>query len=237
MTTVTAHRLGAIELVELGRSERESAMPTLKRPFLGQRPMIANRARLGVLDFLADVGSFLSGAFSVLFEYLGKLVDLPLDLLSSGVGALFDGLAGFLINVPIIGVLASQVLLLTKSVIQWGLSVPGLLLEGLGNIFGEIKGAIDATRTDDEKESDEAEAKKRILDAAEKKGGNELKNAVGKALLGEDPDNTTNIPRKNTDLPEGADEVGTGGKTDVERILEIGVPIAAAGTLVFLAIS
>ncbi len=237
---ITAHRLGAIELIELGRSQKEMSgrMPILRQPFLGLRyPMISNRIQLGALDFLVDIGSFLAGTFELLFQGLAKLVDLPLGILSSGTGVLFDGLAGLLVNVPVLGIFASGILLLTKAVIQWGLSVPGLLLGGLGSLFGEIKGAIDATRSSDEKASDESKATERILDAAQKKGGAELKNAVRDALMGKNPSDMTNIPSKNTDLPEGADEVGTGGKSALEKVLEVGLPVAGAATLVFLAIS
>lgn len=235
----TANQLGAIELIELGSSRRESAgtLPVLRRPFLGtrQRPMIANRFNLGQLDFLGDIGSFLTGALQFVFENLASIIDLPLDWLSSGVGLLFDGLAGILVNVPIIGVLASQVLLLAKSAIQWGLTLPGELLGGIGDIFGQVKDAIDATRTDDEKKEDEKKAKEKILAKAEEKGGKELKDAVDKALGGKTPDNTINTPPTN-DLPPGADEIGTSDKTDIEKVLEIGLPVAGAAALVFIAL-
>jgi hypothetical protein len=236
MSTVT-HRLGAIELIELGKTYSNDVAPVLRRPFLANPlPKLAG-PQLGI-DF-ASIGSFLTGAFEFLFSTLADIVSVPLDLASSGVGLLFDGLAGILVNVPIIGVLASQILLLGKAVIQWGLSVPGLLLEGVGNIFGEIKGAIDATRTDDEKKSDETEATKKILDKAEEKGGPTFKSAVEDAITGKDPSDTTGTPdkRPDSDLPAGADEVGTPGKTGIEKALEVGLPVAGAATLVFLAVS
>jgi hypothetical protein len=247
MTAPVVHRLGAIELIELGRSQKA---PTLRRPFLANRsravdmpppdlfPMEARMlgARLAGIDFAA-IGSFLTGAFEFLFKSLSSIISVPLDLMSSGVGVLFDGLAGMIVNVPIIGVLASQVLLLTKSLIQWGLSLPGLLLSGLGNVFGEIKGAIDATRTTDEKKKDEAAAKSKVLDAAQKKGGEQLKNAVRDAIEGKPPEGVSGVPDPNTDLPAGADQVGGPEKTGLERALEIGLPVAGAATLVFLALS
>ena len=234
-------RLGAIELIELGNAPRERAgtIPVLRRPFLGtrQRPMLANPFKLGQLDFLGDIGSFLTGALELVFTELAGLIDLPLDLASSGVGLLFDGVAGLLVNVPIIGVLASEVLLLAKSVIQWGLTLPGELLGGIGNIFGEVKAAIDAAKTDDEKKEDEKKAKETLLDKAEDKGGAELRDAVEDALKGKKPENTVNTPPKNEDLPPGADDIGASDKTDVEKVLEIGLPVAGAAALVFIALS
>ena len=235
------HRLGAIELIELGASGHKNlgGVQVLRRPFLGSRtaPMLANPVKLSGFDFLATIGSFLTGAFEYLLGTLADLVNVPLDLASSGVGLLFDGVAGLLVNVPIIGVLASEILLLGKSVLQWGLSVPGLLLEGVGNIFGEIKGAIDATMTDDEKKKNEAEAEDKILDRAEQRGGTELRDAVRDVICGKTPAGATNVPSQRFDLPEGADDIGCPSKSDVEKVLEIGLPIAGAATLVFLALT
>ncbi len=233
------HRLGAIELIELGKSDRDdsTSLPVLRRPFLGSsRPMLANQVQLGALDFLGDIGSFLTGEFESLFETLASIVDLPLDIASSGVGLLFDKLVSLLVNVPILGVAAAEILLLGKAVLQWGLSVPGLALEDIGNIFSEIKNAIDATKTVDEQKRDAAEAKSKILARAEQRGGVELREAVKATLEGNAPD-AADVPTRRTDLPAGADQVGVVGKSDVEKLLEIGIPIAGAATLVFLVLT
>lgn len=219
-----SHRLGAIELIELGAPRR---VPTTRRPFLSNR---MSGPRLGI-DFLADIGSFLTGTFEFLFKTLASVVNVPLDLASQGTGLLFDGLAGLLVNVPILGVLASQVLLLTKSIIQWGLSVPGLLLGGLGNIFGDIKKAIDSTKTPDQKKSDEQQAKDKILESAQKKGGDPLKNAVSQALAGQAPSGATNVPPQQP-IPAGAEGLGISGP-DLNQILGIGLPVAGGLALVF----
>lgn len=229
-------RLGAIELIELGSARR--ALDSGHRPFLAARyprPHGSGPA-LGQLDFLASVGSFFAGAFEFLFKNLASLINVPLDLASKGIGVLFDGLAGFLRNIPIIGVLASELLLVGKAVIQFGLSVPGLLLKGIGNVFGEVKGALDAVKSASEKKADEKAAEKNILDKAQKKGGDQLKNAVQDALLGKSPSNTT-PPPSNNPLPPGVSDVGLGlGSPDLEKVLSVGLPIAGAAALVFMAI-
>jgi len=229
-------RLGAIELIELGSARR--ALDTSHRPFLAARyprPHGSGPA-LGQLDFLASVGSFLSGAFEFLFKNLASLINVPLDLASKGVGVLFDGLAGFLSNIPVIGVLASELLLVGKAVIQFGLSVPGLLLKGIGNVFGEVKKALDVTKTPEQKKADEKKANENILNKAQQKGGDPLKNAVKDALLGKPPSNTT-PPPANNQLPPGAQDVGAGlGGTDLGEVLKVGLPIAGATALVFMLI-
>jgi len=229
-------RLGAIELIELGSARR--ALTSSNRPFLAARYPRPHGPgpTLGQLDFLASVGSFLAGAFEFLFKNLASLINVPLDLASKGVGVLFDGLAGFLKNIPIIGVLASELLLVGKAVIQFGLSVPGLLLKGIGNVFGEVKKALDVTKTADQKKADEKKANENILNKAQQKGGDPLKNAVQQALQGNPPTNTT-PPPANNQLPPGVQEVGAGiGGTDLNEVLKVGLPIAGAAALVFMVI-
>lgn len=254
MTTV-AHRLGAIELIELGNS-RVNNTPVLRRPFLANArkhepelpPLLLGGAELGFAFSWAGVGSFLTGAFEFVLSTLADLIKIPLDLISKGVGLLFDGLAGLLVNVPIIGVLASEVLLLTKSLIQWGLSLPWMLLDGLGNVFGEIKKAIDATQSADKKKEDEKKAKDNIGNKADAKGGAEFKDAVMQAINGDKPTSSTGSTLPGTpnqqgqNLPAGADEVGTStssGATQqgLEKAISIGLPVAGAAVLVFLAVS
>jgi hypothetical protein len=229
-------RLGAIELIELGSTRR--ALQSSNRPFLAARYPRSHGPgpSLGQLDFLASVGSFLAGAFEFIFKNLASLVSVPLDLASKGVGVLFDGLAGFLKNIPIIGVLASELLLVGKAVIQFGLSVPGLLLKGIGNIFGEVKKALDVTKTPAQKQADEKKANENILNKAQQKGGDPLKSAVQQALQGNAPSNTT-PPPQNNQLPPDVKDVGTGiASTDLNEALKIGLPIAGAAALVFMVI-
>lgn len=231
--------LGAIELIELGSSVPRVELPYRadfsRRPFLSSRYPRTGPA-LGQLDFLKSVGSFLTGAFEFIFKNLAALVNVPLNLASQGVGVLFDGLAGFLRNIPIIGVLAAELLLVGKAVIQFGLSVPGLLLSGIGNIFGEVKKAIDATKTVEQKKTDEKKAEENILKKAEEKGGAPLKNAVGQAIAGQAPSNTTPPPNPPNPLPPGAQDVGTqvGQSADLQNALSVGLPIAGAAALAFM---
>lgn len=237
---MTSYRLGAIELIELG-----NAIPSVSKPYRfdhGRRPFMSSRyprasrgPELGQLDFLASIGSFLTGAFEFIFKTLANLVNVPLDIASKGVGVLFDGVAGFLKNVPILGPICSELLLLAKAVIQWGLKVPGMLLTGIGNVFGEIKNAIDATKSPAEKKKDEDIGKENLLRKAKEKGGPALENAVRQTIMGETPDGVTGIPPKNTVLPKGSDDIGA--SSDLEQILGIGLPVAGAAALALVLVS
>lgn len=238
---MTIHRLGAIELIELG-----DMFPRIMKPYNldpGRRPFMASRyprvpcgPGLGQLDFLAGVGSFLTGAFEFIFKTLASIVNVPLDIASKGVGVLFDGVAGFLKNVPILGPICAELLLVGKAVIQWGLSVPGLLLNGIGNIFGEIKNAIDATKSPAEKKKDADIGKENLLRKAGEKGGPALKNAVQSAIAGKAPEGVTGVPAlQNQNLPPGADQIGV--SRDLDQILAIGLPVAGAAALALVLVS
>lgn len=246
-----AHRLGAIELIELGNSR--SSAPTMRRPFLSGRRMftggvpeqspqlaqLQNPFQLGQLDWIAGLGSFLSGMFASLFNGLSDMINPLIDALSQGVGYIFDGVAGLLANIPIVGVFASQLVLVGKAVIQWGLSVPGMLLDGAGFVFEEIKGAIDAVMTDDEKKEAEGEAKKKILDKADEMGGKDFKDSVQNVLNGKGPDGEEDPPNKPPDNSEdvGKEDTDPGIGANVKDVLKIGLPIAGAATLVLFALS
>lgn len=230
-------RLGAIELIELGSTRR--AIESGQRPFLASRYPKSGGASpsLGQLDFLASVGSFLAGGFELLFHFLASMVSVPLDLASKGVGVLFDGLAGLVTNVPVFGVVLSELLLIGKAVIQFGLSVPGLMLNGIGNVFGEVKKALDVTKTPAQKKADEKTANDNILSKAKAKGGNPLVDAVKQVLMGKPPSNTTPPPHPLNPLPPGADQVGSSlAESDADQILKVGLPIAGAAALLFVAL-
>jgi hypothetical protein len=227
---VSTYRLGAIELIELG-----NAVPRIEKPYNfdpGRRPFMSSRyprtfrgPELGQLDF-SNIGSFLAGAFEFIFKMLANLVNVPLDVASQGVGVLFDGVSGLLKNIPALGPICSELLLLAKAVIQWGLKVPGMTLSLVGNVFSEIKNAVDTTKSSGEKKQDESIALKNLLRKAEEKGGSTLESAVSQAISGKIPDGVTGVPPlRPEDLPPGADTIGA--PSSVDRILGIGLPVAA----------
>lgn len=232
------YRLGAIELIELGNSvprvEKPYNFDPGRRPFMSSRyPRASRGPELGQLDFLTNIGSFIVGAFEFVFKTLADLVNVPLDLASQGAGVLFDGVAGLLKNIPSLGPICSELLLLAKAVIQWGLKVPGLLLSGVVNVFVEIKNAIDTTKSSGEKKQDESIALENLLRKAGEKGGAIFESAVSQTIIGKVPDGVAGVPPlRPEDLPPGADTVGA--PSSLDQILGIGLPVTAVLALALL---
>lgn len=223
------NRLGATYLIELG-SNRHFSVAVPHRPFLSNYP----KARLGQFDWLADVGSFLAGMFSTIFHALGTIVNIPLDLASKGLGYLFDGIAKVIGQIPIIGELLAGIVLVGKTIIQWVLKVPGMILNGIGNLFDEAKKAIDKFRTPAQAKKDESAAKSKLLDAAEKKGGELFKSAISKVLEGKKPDDVKGVPAGEPMPVPGAENIGVPESSDLTKALNIGAPIAGGALLLLL---
>ncbi len=243
--STTSHRLGAIELIELGRSS--SNAPVLRRPFLSGPHTVLLGPQLG-LPF-ADIDVFLVDTFGFLFDTMADILNVapseqvgvrPPLRQALGDGVVFDRVSMMLVNIPSLGILISEVLLLAKAVLIWNLGVPGLTRENIESLFGELKAALDATAPEEMKEEDELRARSQILDRAEKTGSDELRQAVDQILRGETPKDVAGAPEPTApeDLPAGADEIGRAEESsDLEKALVIGIPIIAISALVFLVAS
>jgi hypothetical protein len=93
---------------------------------------------------------------------------------------------------------------------------------------------LDVTKTPAQKSADEKKANENILNKAQQKGGDPLKNAVQQALQGNPPTNTT-PPPANNQLPPGAQEVGAGlASSGLEDALKVGLPIAGAAAVLLM---
>lgn len=160
------YRMGAEELLELGRSTGSFA--AAQRPFLAnRRPFSMGDARLGdLLDIVKDVGGIITGALGFALTTLGDLVSIPLDLLSQGVDLVFTNVAGLLSSIPIVGELLAQILLLGNVAIKFVLSVPGILLHGLGNIMTGISKALLEKNTAAQNQQNTDKAKQDIISKA-----------------------------------------------------------------------
>lgn len=245
------YRLGAEELLELGRArspqyvaERQPFLASrLRKPMLRQTPQREPES-IFILDILGSVAGFVADGLSLALGALGTLVDLPLGILSQGVDVAFNGLAGLFSGIPGIGGFLSQILLLGGSLIKFGLSVPGLLLHGLGNIMGGVAKFLKGEGSEGKNQDDIDEAKeeiiskappglkenvKKILDASGVTGGN-LTPSVGSS--------GTPRPDGGTPVNGGAGGPGTPGdltsvpSTDLETVLAIGVPAVGAIALI-----
>lgn len=242
------YQLGAEELLELGRA-RNSAVSG-RRPFLAGRagaaagaPFLGNRRpalaqeSVFILDVLGSVAGFIADGLSFALHTLGSLVDLPLNILAQGVDIAFNGVAGILREVPIIGDILAQILVMGGSLIKFGLSIPGLMLHGLGNILGGIAKALKGSgeNTDDKVDG----AKKDIVN----KAPDPLKDNVKKILdaSGVTGSNLTpSVSPTGQPLPTtpgstlpGASAPGDSAGTDLTTVLAIGVP--AVGVLALIA--
>jgi len=243
---VARYRMGAEELIELGRGRPVMGGP--RAPFLSNRPRYAMGScghvyemaagELGdILDIVKDIGGVITGALGFALTTLGDLVSVPLNILSQGIDITFTSVAGLLDHIPIIGGLLSQILLLGNSVIKFALSVPGMLLHGLGNIMTGISKALLAKNPPAKNQENVDKAKDDIV----KKAPPNLQDKVLQALNSTGVTGTNLTPSLTTQPgtgPGGTSPVVTpppaAGSSGVSDVLAIGLPVAAVGVAALL---
>jgi len=211
------------------------------RPFTYGPPMLGN-SKLGVelLDILGKVAEFLATNLGKLINEFASIIDVPLDLLSQGVDIAFNGVADLVGLVPWVGPVLSEIVLVGAAIIKFGLSIPGLVLHGLGNLLEGWGAALDAKLTQREKEKELEEQRKKIIDDAP----DPIKDDVA-AILDNSGLGSGNTAEDVRDARiEGGDTPGPpvtpvagpppeGEATVLEKILPIAAP-AAVGTLVLV---
>lgn len=219
------YRMGAEELLELGRRGATFGGP--RSPFLAnRRPALgaSGSAQLGdLLEMVKDVAGLITGALGFALTALGDLISIPLDLLSQGVDVVFNGVADLIGQVPIVGELLAQILLLGNTVIKFALSVPGLLLHGLGNIMTGISKALLAKSTASENQQNQDKAKQNIIGQAPPN----LQSQVRQVL------NSSGMTGQNL-IPAIA-PVAPAGSSGLMDALAVGLPVVgvAAAALLF----
>jgi hypothetical protein len=172
---VIRYQLGAEELIELG-SDSSNVMLKNRRPFLAGRVVM----RLGtpeenILDTLAIVGKFLAERLGVALNTLAKILNTPLGVLAQSSDMAALKISDLLKKVPAIGNLLAEILLLGGSLVKFGLSIPGIVLGGLGNM---LVGMARTMEDSGDVQSQIDQAKESILDQAPE----ELKDRVEKIL-------------------------------------------------------
>ena len=110
-----------LELVELGGRSRRR-----RRSFSGPHQ----------LGQLGDVFGFLFGLLSSGVGLLAKIIGTPLDFVGQAASAVIDGLAGLVGQIPWVGDILAQVLVVGKVIINAALHVPETLLKALSNVIG-----------------------------------------------------------------------------------------------------
>jgi hypothetical protein len=240
VTGVVHYRLGAEELLELGRRAKDPRAPG-RSPFLAGRMRMAQQGaaaepeKVYILDVLGNVAGWIAQGLSFAFNTLGDLVNIPLNILSQGVDVTFNGVAGLLKNIPVIGDLLAQILVLGGSLVKFGLSIPGLALHGLGNVMGGIAKALKGSGDESQNQKKVDDAKKNIVDqapAALKKNVQTVLDSSG--VTGNEL--TPNVEDNGTPKPASpevlAQETVPAEGTDLGTVLAVGIPVVGAAAIV-----
>lgn len=239
------YRLGAEELLELGRVESPRVDRT---PFLAGRVRVHNDwlgqgEQVYILDILGSVAGFLAEGLSFALTTLGNLLDVPLQILSQGVDIVFNSIANVFSGIPILGDLLAKVVVLGGSLIKFGLSIPGLLLRGLGNILGGVAKWLKGSGSEQGNQQKVDEAKEDITGRAPDpikdtvKAVLDFSGVSGKDLAPNvDEDSGTPRPEDPKDLADEKIQVGPGRPSGegagVESVLAIGLPVVGVVALV-----
>lgn len=225
------YRLGAEELLELGRRSKDRGVG-------GRSPYLAGRLRMAqaepekvyVLDVLGNAAGWIAERLSLAIGTLGELANVPVSVLSQGVDVDSSAVAGILKNVPTVGDLLAQILVLGGSLIKFGLSVPGLALRGLANLTAGIAKALKENGS----EGKVGGAKGDIVDQAPAELKTDVKavlesSGVTSQDLTPHVDRTTGIP-----MPASAEDLAqeTVAGSDIGTALAVGIPVAGAAALV-----
>ena len=146
---MTAHMLGATELLELGRPG-----PAARHaPFLAQR-----RPALG--DALSSAAQFLSDALGTVIGVIADIVAVPTDILVSGVGVVFDNVSALLRE------LAAQAVLAAGAILKFAIEIPHMALEKISNLFEGLSDALEQNFGEEDRKNTVSQARQRILENA-----------------------------------------------------------------------
>lgn len=222
----------------------------IKGPLLNYRmPMIANTnlGLNGLTDVFVKILGTLAEWLSVAFTTLGTIVNIPMDILGQGIDIAFSGLSSVVGMIPVLGPLLSEIVLLGGAIIAFAITVPGLILNELGNLLEGAAKWLDTQITPDEKKEKIDAEKKEIIDKAPEP----IKDTVTSIL------DATGIGGRNTQaevaarVAEGGAVTGNIGTTDpsdpsltdpseesfLEKIAPVAAPAAAAGLLLAVILS
>ncbi len=246
MMRITPSRVGSFQPLPGLGSVR------IKGPLLSQRPpMLANTSPS--LDGLSFVGILktLAEWLSVAFSTMGTIVDIPMDILRQGINITFDGLAGVVGMIPVLGPLLSEIVLLGGTILAFAVMVPGMILNEFGNLLEGAAKWLDTQLPTDEKKEKIEEEKKKLIDNAP----DDIKDTV-KSLLNASGVGGSNTQAEIAGLATGAGAVT--GDTDIidlsdpsdasliplpseesflEKIAPVAAPAAAAGLLLAVVLS
>ena len=215
-------------------------------PILYRPPMLGNPG-LGGIDLTALLGGvleWLATGLGQLINNFATAIEIPLGILSQGVDFAFNGVASLVGLAPWVGPLLSEIILIGASIVKFGLSIPGLVLHGLGNLLEGWGAALDAKLTQREKEMELERQRKSIVDDAPAEIRDDVESLLDNSGLGSSDDILDDVtdaligggdPRDPyvppvIDPPPEDEAPPEGEATALEKILPIAVP-AVVGVL------
>jgi hypothetical protein len=225
------YHLGAEELIELGADNR--VMLKNRRPFLAGRTFkLGQPAEESILDMLAAAGKWVADTLSYALHVLGSIIDVPAAWLAQGAEVAFNAVSDLLKKVPVLGNLLAEILLLGGALIKFGLSLPGMALQGLSNLLAGLARALDGQSEKAANQEKLDTARNRVLELAP----SELKDRVMKLLaaIGISGDNLTPDILPNgqpTSSPAGTSTLSGASPPPVSEsgglrnVLAVGVPV------------
>lgn len=169
--TLPVHRfrLGAEELIEMGRSEgpdRPNRRPFLsgrhRKNTLGAEELIEmggiQRSSLGdLVDQTGNAAPCLASALATGIDTVSDLSGKSIETLALGADVAQNEFSNLLERIPALANLYAQMLLAGGALVRFGLSVPGLPVRGLGNILAGIASALGEASGDNQVRIDQAE--------------------------------------------------------------------------------
>ncbi len=168
------YRMGAEELIEMGRSTPNSTGPVRsnRRPFLAGRGRGASMGaeeliEMGqgpsgqdVLDALSNAGEFLAGESLATLDVLQDLTGTDAADMGAGADVSAEAFTKLVGGVPAAADLLALLLVAGAPFVKYGLAIPGLGARGLGNVLaGAAKALTNRSASDNQTSIDWAKKK------------------------------------------------------------------------------
>ena len=164
------YRLGAEELIELGRPRMASSRPSgPRRTFFGGRPGIVRKPTLGKsgppeIDWIASGGAYLS-------RYMDSASAVLLDLAGMEPGAPPGGgaprkISALLAEIPALGALVGGLLVAARTVLRFGLPISKRSEALLLNVLPAAEEGLDQAFDPSGRARLERDATQRLIDSA-----------------------------------------------------------------------
>jgi len=181
--TMPSYRLGAEELIELGRAK--NAHNAGRQPFFSTRPRLSGAQRMGIAVDLAKEGmAFISGQLAFAINTLADVTGVPAGIMSRGSDITLNAVSDLLEKVPAIGDLLAEILVLGGAATKSRILVPGLAPIELGNILSGVGKALGAKNTTADVARKISDAQDRVVQKAPAGSRDAVRQILGAAWGG-----------------------------------------------------